>query len=380
MAIYTDYSMKNIFIIFVLISGVFQTTAQITNVEEKFPLPEVLNESSGVIFFNNKLISHNDSGHENKLYELDTVTGSISRTVTITNATNVDWEDITQDDTSIYIGDIGNSNGDRVDLKVYKIAKNDYLASTNVIAEIIHYSYSDQIDFTYNPTNTVWDAEALISFDENNLILFTKNWVDGITKAYPIPKTSGTYTVDPMPSILQSGGLITGATYNPATEKVYFIGYTSLLRPFIWVSEGFEGDDIFSGNNWRKSLTRELGFEQVEGITHVGANSYFITSESFTIPPISDYGKLISFSTNDEVLSTIHHSTDTVSLYPNPVKNILFIDVPEFTSVEVYDVTSKLIFRRHSQKLDFSQLHEGLYILKIHLADGAYVIKKVIKK
>src|SRR5690554_7035784 len=82
--------MKNIFTLFALILGIFHSAAQITNVEEKFPLPEVLNESSGAIFFNNKLISHNDSGHENKLYELDTITGTITRTLTITNATNVD--------------------------------------------------------------------------------------------------------------------------------------------------------------------------------------------------------------------------------------------------------------------------------------------------
>lgn len=372
--------MKNIFTLFALILGIFHSAAQITNVEEKFPLPEVLNESSGAIFFNNKLISHNDSGHENKLYELDTITGTITRTVTITNATNIDWEDIAQDDTSIYIGDIGNNSGDRTDLKIYKIAKSDFLASTNITAEVINYSYSDQVDFSTNPNNTPWDAEALISFDENNLILFTKNWIDGTTKGYSIPKNSGTYSVDPLTSRLASGGLITGATYNPATEKVYFIGYTTLLQPFIWVSENFENNDIFSGINTQTSLANSLGFEQAEGITHVGANRYFITSESFHIPPISDYGKLISFSTNDEVLSTINHPTDNVSLYPNPVKNVLFIDVPEFTSVEVYDITSKLIFSGNRQKLDFSQLNAGLYLLKIRLKDHSYVVKKVIKK
>lgn len=372
--------MKNICILFALFFGAHYAAAQITNVEEKFPLPEVLNESSGAIFFNNKLISHNDSGNENKLYELDTVSGTISRTVTITNATNVDWEDIAQDDTSIYIGDIGNNSGDRTDLKIYKVAKSDYLSSTDITAEIINYSYSDQTDFSTNPNNTEWDAEALISFDENSLIVFTKNWIDGITKGYPIPKNSGTYTVAPLASKLSSEGLITGATYNLSTEKVYFIGYTSILQPFIWVSENFENNDIFSGTNTQKSLADSLGFEQAEGITHIGANRYFITSETFTIPPISDYGKLVSFSTNDEVLSTIHYPTDNVSFYPNPVKNVLHIDVPEFNSVEIYDITSKLVFRRYSKTLDVSELPSGLYFLKIYLKDRTFSTKKIIKK
>lgn len=133
--------MKRIIIITSFILSTFNAIAQITDIEEKFDLPIILNESSGAIFFNDKLIIHNDSGNENKLYELDTNSRVITRTVTVTNATNVDWEDITQDNTSIYIGDIGNNNGDRNDLKIYKINKSDYLISNNVTAEIINLSY-----------------------------------------------------------------------------------------------------------------------------------------------------------------------------------------------------------------------------------------------
>lgn len=133
--------MKRVIIITSFILSTFNAIAQITDIEEKFDLPIILNESSGAIFFNDKLIIHNDSGNENKLYELDTNSRVITRTVTVTNATNVDWEDITQDNTSIYIGDIGNNNGDRNDLKIYKINKSDYLISNNVTAEIINLSY-----------------------------------------------------------------------------------------------------------------------------------------------------------------------------------------------------------------------------------------------
>lgn len=291
--------LKNILLIgFALTLGKFQAIAQITNVEEKFRLPKALRESSGIIFFNDRLISHNDSGNKNKLYELDTVSGTITRTVSISNAKNVDWEDIAQDDTHIYVGDIGNNSGKRTDLKIYKIAKSEYLNATEITAKVINYSYSDQKKFTSNFNNTEWDAEALISFDDNYLIVFTKNWVDGRTKAYPIPKLPGTHVVSPLKSTLNSQGLITGATYNPFTKKVYLIGYSSLLQPFVWVSEDFTGMDIFSGTNTKTSLS-SLGFEQAEGITYVGANRYFITSEAIRIPFISDYAKLVSFTTND---------------------------------------------------------------------------------
>ena len=70
--------------------------AQIASVSVRGLLPAVLSESSGAVFFNGRFISHNDSGNENKLYELDTATGLILRTVHIQNAVNSDWEDLAQ--------------------------------------------------------------------------------------------------------------------------------------------------------------------------------------------------------------------------------------------------------------------------------------------
>ncbi|HLW15156.1 MAG TPA: hypothetical protein VKX30_06640, partial [Flavobacteriaceae bacterium] len=75
--------MRKIIVILVALTlGGFQAIAQISNVEEKLRLPKALRESSGIIFFNDKLVSHNDSGNKNKLYELDTISGTVTRTIT----------------------------------------------------------------------------------------------------------------------------------------------------------------------------------------------------------------------------------------------------------------------------------------------------------
>jgi hypothetical protein len=168
---------------------------------------------------------------------------------------------------------------------------------------MIKFIYADQTDFTPRPTTTKWDAEALISFDENTLILFTKNWVDGVTKAYPIPKATGFYKAHPLPSTLQSKGRITGATYNPLTDKVYLVGYTPLMQAFVWVSSDFQGKDIFSGEN-TQTIISQLGFDQVEAIASVGPNRYFMTSEAFGAPPLMNIAKLVSFTTADEVTTS----------------------------------------------------------------------------
>ncbi len=369
--------MKKSSLIAFLLVWKFSVLAQITGVEEKFNLPITLKESSGAIFFNNKLISHNDSGNNNVLYELDTISGTITRTITIDNATNVDWEDITQDDTSIYIGDIGNNNGDRTNLKIYRINKTDYLNANSITAEIINFNYSDQTIFTSNPNNTEWDSEALINTD-TSLLLLTKNWVTGITKSYAIPKNGGTYTVNPLPSTLSSGGLITGSTYNAFTGKVYSIGYNSFLQPFVWISEDFSGIDIFSGTNTQISLTN-LGFEQAEAITHTGPNRYLITSESFNLSPFSDDAKLISFSTNDEVLSQGEYLINTVLIYPNPVMEILNIDAIGFHSVEIYDLNARLVHYSENQNVNIRHLNNGIYCVKINATNSTYKIKKIIK-
>jgi hypothetical protein len=135
--------------------------------------------------------------------------------------------------------------------------------------------------------------------------LLSKNWVDNQTSAYLIPKSPGTYSISPMPTIYNSGGLITGGTYNPTTEKLFLVGYQpvsagfSALQSFVSISENFNSNDIFSGTNTHFDLSA-FGQEQTEAITYVNTNRYFITSESFSFTQLgftfSDYGKLIAFN------------------------------------------------------------------------------------
>ncbi len=368
--------MKSTIVVIVLIIGQFRLIAQITDIEEKFVLPSILSESSGIIFFNGKLISHNDSGNENVLYELDTISGTVTRIITIDNAVNIDWEDITQDDLAIYIGDIGNNNGNRTDLKIYKIHKDDYVSSNHVNAEIINFNYIDQVDFTSNPNNTEWDAEAIFSYD-TALIILTKNWVSGVTKAYPVPKVSGTYSVSPLATMLSSGGLISGATYNEATDKLLLVGYNAILLPFIWHIEGFSVNDIFSGTNTQIALS-SLGFEQIEAITHVAPNRYFMTSESFSISSISDVAKLMTFSIDDTTVALEEQLMNDVLTYPNPVKDEFYIDDIRFVSIEIYDFNARLIHQSFNPKVNVSKFHSGIYIIKINMSDHTYKIERII--
>jgi hypothetical protein len=368
--------------------GLFGAFAQISNVQEEFPLPASLSESSGIIYLNGKLITHNDSGpNDNKLYEVDLGTKVVTRTVTISGATNIDWEDITQDATNIYIGDIGNNvSGNRTDLKIYKISKSDYLSMDTVTAETIAFSYSDQTDFTAKiVNNTEWDAEALVSYNASNLIIFTKNWVNGITKGYLVSKTPGTHSLTPLTTTLNSNGLITGGTFNSLSGKLFLVGYTydlpfNALQPFVWECENFNTNDVFSGANTRTSLT-VLGLEQAEAITYVDENTYYVTSEYFNEYGFSDYAKLISFSTNDVALSMdAKYKTNNLALFPNPVEDVLHLKGSEIASVQVYDTKQVKLYEGNNFLIDMSQLSSGIYFVNVHFNNHTSVIKKIIKK
>jgi len=261
------------------------------NVKLAGNLPDQLSESSGLIFYDNKVVMHNDSGNAPELFELDPITMKIVRTVTIANAENVDWEDMTQDAQYIYIGDFGNHRGIRKDLCIYKVSKAAFDASTTVRAEKIYFSYPDQP--TARTAKSDFDAEALFSL-ESNLVILTKQWNSQGTTAYRISKDSGAHIATNMGKY-HSNGMITGVTYNEKAKKVVMVGYNLLMLPFIIEVSDFSYENLFSGTVKRTNL--EIGFIQAEGITTLDDKNYFISSESF--PIMGTRASLFSFSIED---------------------------------------------------------------------------------
>ena len=236
-----------------------------------------LSETSGLIRWNNQVWTHNDSGGEPALYAVDPATGKIVKKVTIKNATNVDWEDIAQDDTYIYIGDIGNNvNGDRRDLKIYKVRKSDVSTKTAVKATIINFSYNDQADFTpAGSNNTNFDCEAMIAYGDS-LFLFSKDWVDNKTRLYKLPKTPGTYTAINIGE-LNVQGLITGADIIVDKRVIVLTGYNAVVTPFIYLLYDFTGSNFFAAN--KRKVVVNQSFLQAEGICAISNTEFYMSNE-----------------------------------------------------------------------------------------------------
>src|SRR5690554_8098448 len=89
-------------------------------------LSNTISETSSLIMWNKQLWTHNDSNGDAILYAIDSVNGAITNTLSIPGEINVDWEDLSQDDDYIYIGDFGNNiSGNREDLKILKISRSE---------------------------------------------------------------------------------------------------------------------------------------------------------------------------------------------------------------------------------------------------------------
>ncbi len=242
-------------------------------------LAQKIHESSGLISIDGRLFTLTDSGNEAKLYEIDTF-GVILRTITIKNATNYDWEDIAQDEKYVYIGDIGNNMGNRKNLKIYKISKEELLKQTSLQAKTISFSYADQEKFSYQEFSTPYDAEALISY-KNKLYIFTKNWQDKTTKLYPISKKPGKYIIH---SIDQKRlkFFVTGADYDFVSKRLVLVGYETITatNPHVMVIENFFEDNFFSADITDKTIHNPpVGFRQIEAVTFDDDNRIFISSE-----------------------------------------------------------------------------------------------------
>lgn len=265
-----------------------------------------LSESSGLIYTDGALWTHNDSGNPPAIYKISETNGSILQTVNITNASNIDWEDITADAQYIYIGDFGNNaSGVRTDLRVYRISKSDITSAStvNVAAAIINFSYSDQvIGASPGANNTEFDCEAFFIKD-NVLHLFSKDWVNGHTRHYQLPATPGNYVISPAEPFLDVTGLITSADIS-ADNQVVLVGYDNGgLGIFMYLLSGFSGTDFFSGNKRRLQLGSVVDLSnsansrgQVEAVTFTSNGNGYISSERFNHPPFDVPARLYSFS------------------------------------------------------------------------------------
>lgn len=363
----------------------------VTNVV--YPLVDTLAielpESSGLEFWDQLLWSHNDSDNSSRFYGFDTLTGLISRSVLIENSPQIDWEDMTKDESHFYIGDFGNNAGTRTNLKILKISFDSLSGNTldTVQAEFIHFSYPDQTDFSGVNTNHNFDCEAFIFFNDS-LHLFSKNRSNGYTKHYVLPTTPGTYVATLVDSVFVDGQ-ITSAAFS-SDSILLLIGYKPpAYSPFAFVAWDYHQNNLFSGNKRRLQLGSVLTMGQQEGVCFSSGKKGFISSEQVTA--LNQVSRYFSFDLNSLIVSTVGLNQDfsqSVNLYPNPFQETIFIkglkldELGEIRFVNALGVSLPFTLNQlddETIELSTEQLSNGCYFLSF-VTRGELVNIKVLKE
>lgn len=241
-------------------------------------------ESSGVILSDGFIYTFNDSGNPSIFYKVNPENGTLIQSISVSNYDNKDWEDITADNDYIYIGDFGNNEGIRTDLRILKISKSQFInnaaPSVSVTAELIQFSYAEQTSFLSSSTHN-FDCESIISKGDQ-LYIFTKDRGDNNTRVYKLSKQPGNYVLSSQ-GTYQVNGLITGGDYNAQTNELVLIGYTSGHKnSFIYHFSNFIEDAFFGGKVQKKVIGNATNDWQTEGIAFasVDGSKFFISCET----------------------------------------------------------------------------------------------------
>ena len=246
---------------------------------QKFKLPKKIKESSGLIKVDGRLWTFNDSGGKAELYQISEKNGRILKTLKITNARNVDWEDIAFDDSYVYIGDIGNNRGNRKNLKIYKIPRASLRTQKKVRAEVIAYRYSDQKNFSSRPHKNNYDCEAMVAHN-GKLYLFSKNWQNQKTRLYELSSQAGKHKAKYL-STFNTDGMVTGASLNEEMGILLLTSYSRLLSVEVWAFTNYQNSHFFKGDKKRLNFKNPLQ-GQIEGVTFNGNYQAYLSSEAFS--------------------------------------------------------------------------------------------------
>jgi len=240
-------------------------------------LPSKLNETSACELVNGLIWTTEDHGNSPELFAIDK-SGKLVHTLRISGVANNDWEELTSDtDKNLYIGDFGNNENKRQNLAIYKINAPTLSEDETTPSVITTFYYPDQKKFPPKKSERIFDCESFFALG-NYFYLFSKNrssGFDGTTILYRVPNMPGNFAAEKISEFQTCGNYnhcaVTSADISPDGKKVVLLSSDK-----IWIFEGFNGDDFFSGKATEIPLD---DFSQKEGICFASNTELFITDE-----------------------------------------------------------------------------------------------------
>lgn len=227
--------------------------------EQVGELPNSIRESSGVAVSRRQggiLWTHNDSGHENRLYAVNQQ-GDVLATFRVPGATNIDWEDIAlgpcpgRSGECLYIADTGDNLRRRDSVSIYIVPEPN--VSVDGRSGVRNTEPARRVDFRYE--DGPHDVEAMAVGPSGEILLVSKGQRSPI-QAYAL-KPDKLFTADLVLRPKNDPGMlalrvmapwVTGAAFSPSGDRVVVRSYTELF--FYKLVDGAlvqEGDPCFFG-------------------------------------------------------------------------------------------------------------------------------------
>jgi len=351
-------------------SGLMIGTSLAITPTVKGTLPSSVAECSGMAYTGGSSFwTHNDGYGDENLYKVSN-TGTLSRTVEVLGAVNHDWEDLAQDKDRnyLFIGDFGNNDCDRQNLRIYRIPHPSNITASTVTAEVINFSYPDQTRWPSPWMN--FDVEGFFHFN-GKLYLFTKPDLDaiGYTKMYRLSDQPGTHVATLVDSFY-TNDRPTSANISPDGTSMIIMANSR-----IHLFRNFVGDDFFGGQYTKISISG--GWTQKEGISFWSNNEIYLSDEdngSGAKLYYIDMSPWIPAAVTTGINSA-QRANDVIAL-PNPANsffNVQFTN-PVLTSCELklFDLTGKEVRNVKADAgtsvlhIETSAIPAGIYFYKLY--------------
>lgn len=210
-------------------------------IERALPLPDEVRESSGLALSrrgSQVFWTHNDAGNDAEIFAID-VHGRLMQRVRVADAGAEDWEDMESGmcdgAACLYIADIGDNDGERSHVTIYRIQEPESGQSESSPAVALRAEYPDEAQ----------DAEGLFALPGGDLYIVTKGQSDPIrVYRYPSPQRAGeTVTlervVELFPKPEKDSDRITAATASP---NGHWVGIRSHRTLYL-----YDAEELMSG-------------------------------------------------------------------------------------------------------------------------------------
>lgn len=224
----------------------------------------------------------NDSGNAPRIYPV-TVEGALWGAhakrarpgVFLGEAMNVDWEDLALDPETnqLVVADVGNNWSSRESLTLYWIQEPDPNASVVTPTREVHVYYPDQTAYPAPNDDRNYDCEAVF-IAAGKLHLLTKHRSDRATKLYRLDESAPDAERCAL-TLVQRIDLdeqVTGATYDPARQRLAVITYDSLWE---FQCDPHEARLLDTPIRW----SPYKGPKQVEAIARAQDGGWIVTDE-----------------------------------------------------------------------------------------------------